>query len=47
MTDGRTRTLLDVTCAIWKYRALLREHEELVDVTIETQHCHDHESVDA
>jgi cation diffusion facilitator family transporter len=26
------------------YRALLREHEELVHVTIETQHCHDHES---
>lgn len=25
------------------YRALLREHEELVHVTIETQHCHDHE----
>jgi cation diffusion facilitator family transporter len=26
------------------YRALLREHEELVHVTIETQQCHDHES---
>jgi Co/Zn/Cd efflux system component len=26
------------------YRALLREHEELVHVTIETQRCHDHES---
>ena len=26
------------------YRALLQEHEELVHVTIETQHCHDHES---
>jgi cation diffusion facilitator family transporter len=26
------------------YRALLREHTELVHVTIETQHCHDHES---
>jgi len=25
------------------YRALLQEHEELVHVTIETQHCHDHE----
>ena len=25
------------------YRDLLREHEELVHVTIETQHCHDHE----
>ncbi len=25
------------------YRALLREHEELVHVTIETQHCQDHE----
>ncbi|MGI9087352.1 MAG: CDF family Co(II)/Ni(II) efflux transporter DmeF [Chthoniobacterales bacterium] len=25
------------------YRALLLEHEELVHVTIETQHCHDHE----
>jgi cation diffusion facilitator family transporter len=29
------------------YRALLREHEELVHVTIETQRCHDHESSDA
>ena len=28
------------------YRALLREHDELVHVTIETQHCReDHESV--
>jgi cation diffusion facilitator family transporter len=26
------------------YRDLLREHEELVHVTIETQRCHDHES---
>ncbi|MEY2497666.1 MAG: hypothetical protein QOD12_1222, partial [Verrucomicrobiota bacterium] len=26
------------------YRALLQEHEELVHVTIETQHCHDHEA---
>lgn len=26
------------------YRALLREHEELVHVTIETQQCHDRES---
>jgi cation diffusion facilitator family transporter len=26
------------------YRALIQEHEELVHVTIETQHCHDHES---
>jgi len=26
------------------YRGLLREHEELVHVTIETQQCHDHES---
>ena len=26
------------------YRALLREHAELVHVTIETQQCHDHES---
>ncbi|MEO6971249.1 MAG: CDF family Co(II)/Ni(II) efflux transporter DmeF [Chthoniobacterales bacterium] len=26
------------------YRALLREHEELVHVTIETQHCQDHEA---
>jgi len=27
------------------YRGLLREHEELVHVTIETQHCReDHES---
>lgn len=26
------------------YRALLREHDELVHVTIETQRCHDHES---
>jgi len=26
------------------YRALLREHEELVHVTIETQRCHDHET---
>ncbi len=25
------------------YRALLAEHEELVHVTIETHHCHDHE----
>jgi cation diffusion facilitator family transporter len=25
------------------YRALLQGHEELVHVTIETQHCHDHE----
>jgi len=25
------------------YRDLLREHEELVHVTIETHHCHDHE----
>jgi len=25
------------------YRALLQEHEELVHVTIEAQHCHDHE----
>ncbi len=24
------------------YRALLQEHEELVHVTIETQHCHEH-----
>lgn len=29
------------------YRALLREHEELVHVTIETQQCHDHESLHA
>jgi cation diffusion facilitator family transporter len=29
------------------YRALLRQHEELVHVTIETQHCHDHESAQA
>jgi cation diffusion facilitator family transporter len=29
------------------YRALLREHEELVHVTIETQRCHDHESLPA
>ena len=29
------------------YRALLREHEELVHVTIETQRCHDHECSDA
>jgi cation diffusion facilitator family transporter len=27
------------------YRALFREHEELVHVTIETQHCHDHEEI--
>ncbi|MDP9099660.1 MAG: CDF family Co(II)/Ni(II) efflux transporter DmeF [Verrucomicrobiota bacterium] len=27
------------------YRAMLQEHEELVHVTIETQHCHDHESL--
>src|SRR5438132_1006415 len=27
-----------------EYRALLREHEELVHVTIEIQHCHEHES---
>ncbi len=26
------------------YRELLRQHEELVHVTIETQHCHEHES---
>ncbi len=26
-----------------EYRALLKEHEELVHVTIETQRCHDHE----
>src|SRR5947207_4409287 len=26
------------------YRALLREHDELVHLTIETQQCHDHES---
>jgi cation diffusion facilitator family transporter len=26
------------------YRALLREHDELVHVTIETQRCHDHEA---
>jgi cation diffusion facilitator family transporter len=26
------------------YRSLLREHDELVHVTIETQQCHDHES---
>jgi cation diffusion facilitator family transporter len=29
------------------YRALLREHAELVHVTIETQQCHDHESFPA
>jgi cation diffusion facilitator family transporter len=29
------------------YRALLREHDELVHVTIETQRCHDHESSSA
>lgn len=29
------------------YRAPLREHEELVHVTIETQQCHDHESLHA
>ena len=29
------------------YRALLREHDELVHVTIETQQCHDHESLPA
>jgi len=29
------------------YRALLREHEELVHVTIETQHCHEHEPLHA
>lgn len=29
------------SCA--EYRALLAEHEELVHVTIETHHCHDHE----
>jgi cation diffusion facilitator family transporter len=26
-----------------QYRELLREHEELVHLTIETQHCHEHE----
>src|SRR5437870_13126177 len=26
-----------------EYRDLLREHEELVHLTIETQHCHEHE----
>ena len=26
-----------------EYRELLREHEELVHLTIETQHCHEHE----
>jgi len=25
------------------YRALFREHEELVHVTVEVQHCHEHE----
>jgi cation diffusion facilitator family transporter len=29
------------------YRELLREHEELVHVTIETQHCRDHDTADA
>jgi cation diffusion facilitator family transporter len=27
-----------------EYRELLREHEELVHLTIETQHCREHES---
>jgi cation diffusion facilitator family transporter len=51
VASGRFAAILSIVAHHPKpseaYRDLLREHEELVHVSIEVQHCHDHETLEA